>query len=125
MTPAPLSLLRRRLVPWVLVAGSFALAFAQRPGQTVFDTRIELSADASLFLHRVAAVWSPTGDLGHVQSGQFVGYLFPMAPWFSFVHWIGLPMWVGQRLWLGGLIAIAAIGALRLMDELFDRRRGV
>jgi arabinofuranan 3-O-arabinosyltransferase len=123
--PAPHSLVRRRLIPGLLVAGSFALAFAQRPGQTVFDTRIELSADATLFLHRVAAVWSPTGDLGHVQSGQFVGYLFPMAPWFAFVQWVGLPIWVGQRLWLGVLIALAALGAVRLLDELFDRRRGV
>ncbi|HEX4626954.1 MAG TPA: alpha-(1-_3)-arabinofuranosyltransferase family protein [Solirubrobacteraceae bacterium] len=101
------------------------LAFAQRPGKAVLDTRIELSADPGLFLHRVAAVWSSAGDLGHVQSGQFVGYLFPMAPWFAFAHWIGLPTWVGQRLWLGALIAVASWGVVRLMDELYSRRRGV
>src|SRR5215217_5794724 len=100
---APGFLVRRRLTSGLLVAGAFVLAFAQRPGETVFDTRIELSANATLFLDRVAAVWSPTGDLGHVQSGQFVGYLFPMAPWFAFVKWIGLPVWMGQRLWLGAL----------------------
>src|SRR3954454_12577992 len=99
--PAP-STPVRRLVPAVLAVGSFALAFAQRPGTTVFDTRIELSANATLFLHRAAAVWSPTGDLGHVQSGQFVGYLFPMAPWFAFVQWLGLPVWGGQRLLIRG-----------------------
>jgi arabinofuranan 3-O-arabinosyltransferase len=101
------------------------LAFAQRPGKAVLDTRIELSADPGLFLHRVAAVWSSAGDLGHVQSGQFVGYLFPMAPWFAFAHWIGLPTWVSQRLWLGALIAVASWGVVRLMDELYSRRRGV
>jgi arabinofuranan 3-O-arabinosyltransferase len=122
--PAPVSL-PRRLVPALLAAGALAVAFAQRPGKTVFDTRIELSVDPSLFLHRVAAVWSSTGDLGHVQSGQFVGYLFPMAPWFALVQWTGMPMWVGQRLWLGGIVAIAAWGVVRLIDELFDRRRGV
>ncbi len=74
---------RRSAIPAALALGSFALAFVQRPGKTVFDTRIELSADPSLFLHRVASLWSSTGDLGHVQSGQFVGYLFPMAPWFA------------------------------------------
>ena len=101
------------------------MAFAQRPGKAVLDTRIELSVDPALFLHRVFAVWSPSGDLGHVQSGQFVGYLFPMAPWFAFAHWIGLPIWVSQRLWLGALIALAAWGVVRLMDELYSRRRGV
>jgi arabinofuranan 3-O-arabinosyltransferase len=117
--------LRRSAIPAGLVAGSFALAFVQRPGKTVFDTRIELSADPSLFLHRVAQLWSSTGDLGHVQASQFVGYLFPMAPWFAFVQWTGMPMWVGQRLWLGALIALAAWGVVRLMDELYDSRRGV
>jgi arabinofuranan 3-O-arabinosyltransferase len=102
-----------------------ALAFAQRPGKTVLDTRIELSADPGLFLHRVVAVWSSAGDLGHVQSGQFVGYLFPMAPWFAFADWIGLPTWIAQRLWLGALIALAAWGVVRLMDELYSRRRGL
>src|SRR3954453_7187514 len=116
---------RRSAIPAALALGAFALAFVQRPGKTVFDTRIELSADPSLFLHRVAAVWSSTGDLGHVQSGQFVGYLFPMAPWFAFVQWLGLPMWVGQRLWIGGLIALAAWGAVRLMDRLYRPRRGI
>src|SRR5215212_418032 len=115
----------RRLIPAVLVLGSFVVAFAQRPGKTVFDTRIELSTDASLFLHRVAQVWSPTGDLGHVQSGQFIGYLFPMAPWFALAQWVGMPMWVAQRVWLGALMALAAYGVVRLMDDLLDRRRGV
>src|SRR5690349_10126169 len=86
--------LQRSAIPAGLAVLSFALAFAQRPGKTVFDTRIELSAAPSLFLHRVAQLWSSTGDLGHLQAGQFVGYLFPMAPWFAFVQWTGMPMWV-------------------------------
>ena len=80
-----------RLIPVALALGAMGLAFAQRPGKAVLDTRIELSADPALFLHRVAAVWSSTGDLGHVQSDQFVGYLFPMAPWFALAQWIGHP----------------------------------
>ena len=57
-----------RLIPLALALGAMGLTFAQRPGKIVLDTRIELSADAGLFLHRVVAVWSPSGDLGHVQS---------------------------------------------------------
>jgi len=114
-----------RLIPLALAAASFAVAFAQRPGKAVLDTRIELSTDPALFLHRVYAVWSSTGDLGHVQGGQFVGYLFPMAPWFAFADWIGMPVWVAQRIWLGALLALAAWGVVRLLDVLYSRRRGL
>jgi arabinofuranan 3-O-arabinosyltransferase len=113
------------LVPLVVAAGCFVLAFAQRPGRTFFDTRIELSTDPGLFLHRASQVWSSTVDLGHVQSGQFVGYLFPMGPWFAFTHAIGLPMWIAQRLWLGAVLACAAWGVVRLLDALWTPKRGL
>jgi arabinofuranan 3-O-arabinosyltransferase len=119
---------RRRshaLLPAGVVLLGFALAFLQRPGKAYFDTRIELSVDPGLFLERVANVWSSTGDLGHVQSGQFVGYLFPMGPWFALSDWLGVPMWVAQRLWLGLLIALAAWGAVAVMDRLYSRERGL
>ena len=60
-----------------------ARASSSGPGEIVMDSRIELTVDPALFLHRVGAAVEPTTDLGHVQSGQFVGYLFPMAPWFA------------------------------------------
>lgn len=104
---------------------AFALAFIQRPGETVFDSRIELTADVGLFMDRVKDVWSPTVDLGHAQSGQFVGYLFPMGPWYTGWDATGLPMWIGQRLWLGALLALAAVGVIRLMDALHDPGRVV
>ena len=102
-----------------LAALSYGLAFLQRPGETVTDTRIELSVDPALFLERSAWIWSTTTDLGHVQSGQFTGYLFPMGPWFALGDWLGLPMWVTQRLWLGTLLFLAGWGAIRLMRALF------
>ena len=119
------STLTRRGLLLLLGFVAFAVAFAQRPGRTVFDTRIELSANPTLFLHRVVDVWSSTGDLGHVQGGQFVGYLFPMAPWFAFVQWTGIPMWIGQRLWIGALLAVSAWGVVRLLDVLYTRQRGL
>ena len=76
-------LLSGRLISPALGALALVLAFIQRPGDAYSDTRLELSADPSLFLARVGDVWSSTTDLGHVQSGQFVGYLFPMGPWFA------------------------------------------
>ncbi|MBX5469712.1 MAG: DUF3367 domain-containing protein [Thermoleophilaceae bacterium] len=116
--------LARGALPAGLAALCYALAFAQRPGKAWSDTRLELSVDPALFLHRVTSVWSGTTDLGHVQSGQFVGYAFPMAPWFAATHALGVPMWVSQRLWLGSLLALAAWGAVRLMDELYGSARG-
>ena len=107
-----------------LAAGAFAVAFAQRPGQTFSDSRVELSADPGLFMHQISEVWSSTSDLGHVQSGQFVGYLFPMGPWFALARAVGVSMWVAERLWLGALLALAAWGVVFLMDDLYDRRRG-
>ena len=104
---------------------AFALAFVQQPGRTAVDSRIELSANVALFLDRIKDVWSSTLDLGHVQSGQFVGYLFPMGPWYWAWDLTGLPTWIGQRLWLGALLAFAAWGVVRLMDVLYDEERGL
>ncbi len=100
---------------------AYTLAFLQRPGETVVDTRLELSADPGVFLERVFHVWSATTDFGHVQGGQFNGYLFPMAPWFALGDQLGVPMWVSQRLWLGTLLLLAAWGAARLMSALMGR----
>jgi arabinofuranan 3-O-arabinosyltransferase len=109
----------------ILFACAFAAAFAQRPGKTFADSRVELSANPSLFLHQIGQLWSSTSDLGHVGSAQFVGYLFPMGPWFAFAHSIGISMWVTERLWMGGLLALSAWGVVLLMDDLYGRRRGV
>jgi arabinofuranan 3-O-arabinosyltransferase len=108
-----------------IVALSYALAFAQRPGRTFADTRIELTTDPTRFLHSVTSLWSSTGDLGHVQSGQFVGYLVPMAPWYAFAHAVGLGTWVAERIWLGSLLAGAGLGVVVLMRELLPRRAPV
>src|SRR3954465_7019400 len=114
--------LTRTRVLWLLWVLSYAVALLQRPGKTVADTRLELSLDPALFLSRVTHLWSGTTDLGHVQSGQFNGYLFPMGPWFAAGDGAGLPMWLVQRLWLGTLLAIAVWGIVRLLDELLPRR---
>ncbi len=116
--------LNGRLVMPVLVLASFAAAFAQRPGDEYVDSRIDLAVDPSRFLERIWQVWSGTGDLGHVHSGQSVGYLLPMGPWYALADWLGVPMWIAQRIWLGALYALAAWGAVRLMDLLYRRERG-
>ncbi|MDX6667181.1 MAG: arabinofuranan 3-O-arabinosyltransferase, partial [Solirubrobacteraceae bacterium] len=77
----------------------------------------------------MASVWTPTGGLGHVQGGQYGGYLFPMGPFFAACRGLGLSPWVIDRLWLGALLALAAWGTVRLLDALlqgqYGERRGI
>jgi hypothetical protein len=112
-------------VPLLLGLVAYALAFAQRPGLATADTKINLHVDPGRFLGDVASMWTSTGQLGGVQTGQQAGYLFPMGPFFALGHLIGLPDWVVQRLWLGSLLALAAWGAVRLLDALIAEPRGV
>ncbi len=104
---------------------SFAIAFLQRPGQATSDTKIDLHVDPAGFLGDVASLWSATGDLGHVQGGQYAGYLLPMGPFFALGDALGLSEWVTHRLWLGLILALAAWGMVRLVDEFHSRARGV
>ncbi len=110
--------MRERAVPAALAALAFLLALAQRPGLAVTDTKVDLHVDPAGFLADVLSAWSDTGDLGHVQGGQYGGYAFPMAPFFALFHAAGLAPWLVQRLWLGLVLALAAWGALRLAGAL-------
>jgi arabinofuranan 3-O-arabinosyltransferase len=112
-------------VPALLGAVAFALAFAQRPGWATADTKINLHVDPGRFLADVASMWTSTGQLGDVQTGQQAGYLFPMGPFFAAGHAIGLSDWIVQRLWLGTVLAVAALGAARLVTVMLGRRSAV
>ncbi len=107
------------------IALAFALAFWQRPGWATTDTKLDLHVDPVHFLSFVASVWTQTTDLGEVHSAQYTGYLWPMGPFFAAMHIIGLSAWVAQRVWLGLMFALAVWGMLKLMDVMFDRRRGI
>jgi hypothetical protein len=116
---------RDRAVVLGLAALAFALALAQRPGVASSDTKIDLHVDPVRFLAGVASAWSPTEDLGHVQGGQYGGYLFPMGPFFALGRLLGLGPWLVDRLWLGALLAVAAWGTVRLLDALLGRPRAL
>src|SRR4051812_24888643 len=45
-----------------------------------------------------------------------------MGPFFALGHALGAAPWLVQRLWLGLVLALAAWGAVRLMDELVGAR---
>jgi hypothetical protein len=116
---------RDRAIPLALAAAAFALALLQRPGLSSSDTKIDLHVDPGGFLADVASLWTSSGGLGGVEAAQYAGYLFPMGPFFALGHVLGLPDWLVHRLWLGLLLAVAAWGLVRVMDELHGRERGV
>jgi arabinofuranan 3-O-arabinosyltransferase len=116
---------RPRLRPDLLGLASlaFALALLQRPGVATSDTKIDLHVDPERFLGAVTSLWAISGSLGHVQGGQYSGYLFPMGPFFAAGQWLGLAPWLVQRLWLGAVLAIAACGVAVLARALGGDRR--
>src|SRR4051794_3186413 len=109
---------RARLVPLGLAALAFLLALIQRPGEATSDTKIGLHVDPVGFLGDVLSAWSPTEDLGHVQGGQYGGYLFPMGPFFALGRLVGLSPWLVQRLWLGPLPAPPPRGGVRVLGAM-------
>ena len=119
-----LRLRRDSAIPLGLAAGAFILAILQRPGLATSDTKIDLHVSPGRFLADVASVWTPSGSLGHVQGGQYGGYLFPMGPFFAGLHAIGVSPWLIDRLWLGLLLALSAWGVVRLMDAVLQDRYG-
>ncbi|MFC6697775.1 alpha-(1-_3)-arabinofuranosyltransferase domain-containing protein [Nocardioides daphniae] len=94
-----------------------ALSFRQRLGDTTFDTKLDLSVDASGFLDRTLTAWNPMSAFGEMQN-QAYGYLFPHGAFFYAGEVVGLPEWVVQRLWSGLLLVLAYEGARRLFTVL-------
>ncbi|HEY1445916.1 MAG TPA: alpha-(1-_3)-arabinofuranosyltransferase family protein, partial [Acidimicrobiales bacterium] len=105
---------------WWWVGGLAAVAglayvplLAVRPGVVTPDTKTFLYLDPTKFLGQVAFMWNPTVGLGTVNH-QYVGYLFPMGPFYAVFHAVGVPTWVAQRLWLGTILFGAGLGVLYL-----------
>ena len=112
-------------IPLVLGVGAFILAFVQRSrARSSHDSRVELTLDPAIFLHQIAAVWSGDRRSRTRPGAQFVGYLFPMGPLFAGANASASRSGSPSGLWMGPLLALAAWGAIRVMDELCGRRRG-
>ena len=90
-----------------------AMAFLQRPGQTTFDTKFDLTADVQRFLVESLSLWKQDSNFGELQN-QAYGYLFPQGAFFLLGESLGIADWVVQRLWTGLLLVVAFEGARRL-----------
>jgi arabinofuranan 3-O-arabinosyltransferase len=115
---------RDTLIPLALGALAFLVAFVQRPGLEVAETKVDLHVAPGSFLRDVLSAWTPSGSLGHVFAGQYGGYLWPMGPFFALGHAVGVSDWVVGRLWIGAVLALSAWGMVRLLDALAGRPRG-
>src|SRR5689334_16754256 len=114
---APLS--RRWL--WLVGLLALALTFAQSPGKTSPDTKLDLTANPLRFLARAFNLWNSELPFGQAQN-QAYGYLFPHGAFFLTGHLLGLPGWVTQRLWWAVLLIVGFWGLLRVAEALNDGR---
>ncbi|MCX6481664.1 MAG: DUF3367 domain-containing protein, partial [Mycobacterium sp.] len=98
-------------------AVALVLCFAQSPGLTAPDTKLDLTANPLRFLARAATLWNSDLPFGQAQN-QAYGYLFPHGTFFLIGHGIGLPGWVTQRLWWAVLLTAGCWGLLRVAEAL-------
>jgi arabinofuranan 3-O-arabinosyltransferase len=118
---------RRRLLPGgspagvlehlVLAAVAFAPQLLVERGVVSSDTKSYLYLDPARFLGQVTSMWYPTVALGTV-THQYIGYLFPMGPYYALTAAIHLQTWIAQRLWLGSILFAAGAGVLYLCRTL-------
>ncbi len=94
---------------WAVV---FVAFLAVRPGRMTFDTKLGVTVDPWQFLSDLGQLWHDRGGFGGIQD-QYVGYAFPMLPFYGLADLVQLPVWLAERLWLSLIVAAAFWGALR------------
>ncbi|SNQ49300.1 conserved membrane hypothetical protein [Frankia canadensis] len=117
---APLSPRARRTSRWPLLG--FAVGFAvlylvQAPGKLTADTKLDVPLDPWGFMGRATHLWNSLAEFGYLPN-QYVGYLFPMGPFFGLGKALGVSPWITQRLWMALLLTVASWGVVRLADAL-------
>ena len=114
--------LRKSASPLALSLAALIISFGQRPFKLYNDTRIELVTAPGRFLGRIPDLWTSTIDLGHIQSSQFIGFLFPQGPVFALGDSAGIPLWIVQRFWFSALLAFAGYGVVRMIEAMLSER---
>lgn len=87
------------------------------PGLQTFETKLGVALDPWKFIGDLGAVWSDESGFGGI-SNQYIGYLFPMLPFYALMDLVSLPIWLAERLWLALVVTAAFWGALRLAERL-------
>ncbi len=79
------------------------------PGVVGADTKTYLYLNPGKVLADAPYVWNTQIGLGTV-THQYIGYLWPMGPFYWLFDALGVPDWVAQRLWIGTVIFAAGMG---------------
>src|SRR5262245_19681614 len=107
-----------------LAAAAYVPLLLTQPGWVSADTKTYLYLDPGKLLSRAWSMWDPSIGLGTV-THQYVGYLWPMGPFFWLADAVGIPDWMAQRLWWGTIIFVAGAGVAYLLRTLGWRGAGV
>ncbi|MBB1253734.1 DUF3367 domain-containing protein [Streptomyces sp. OF3] len=87
------------------------------PGLMTFETKLGVALDPWKFLGQLGDIWSDEAGFGGI-TNQYVGYLFPMLPFYLVTDLLQIPVWLAERLWLALVVTTAFWGALRLAERL-------
>ncbi|TLS46572.1 DUF3367 domain-containing protein [Streptomyces montanus] len=99
---------------WAVV---FVLFLAVDPGRMTFETKLGVALDPWQFMSDLGQLWHDRGGFGGI-ADQYVGYAFPMLPFYGLCDLLGIPVWLAERLWLSLVVTTAFWGALRLAERL-------
>ncbi|MGI9006374.1 MAG: alpha-(1-_3)-arabinofuranosyltransferase domain-containing protein, partial [Streptosporangiaceae bacterium] len=108
----PARLGRMTVVVFVM---ALLIFLANSRGQVFFDTKLGVDLDPAGFLARLWHLWNGDEWFGTLQN-QYIGYAFPMAPFYLAGQLLHVPVWITERIWLAGLTAAGFGGLVRLAD---------
>lgn len=95
----------------------FVLFLAVDPGRQTFETKLGVTVDPWQFMADLGQLWHDRGGFGGI-ADQYIGYAFPMLPYYALTDLLGIPVWLAERLWLSLVVSVAFWGALRLAERL-------
>ncbi|MDN3296393.1 alpha-(1-_3)-arabinofuranosyltransferase family protein [Streptomyces ficellus] len=108
---------RSRRWLWGFWAAALTAFLAVAPGRMTFDTKLGVALDPLRFLADLGELWHSRAGFGGIFD-QYVGYAFPMLPFYALTDLARVPVWLAERLWLSIIVTTAFWGALRLAERL-------
>jgi len=108
-----------RLSRWagLVFAVTFVILLANASGRIFFDTKLGVDIAPADFFARLWHLWNPNEWFGTL-SDQYIGYAFPMGPFYLLAEILRAPVWVTERLWLAVLVTVGFAGVVKLAQEL-------
>src|SRR5258708_9900494 len=104
-----------RLSRWagLVFAVVFLILLGNASGRVFFDTKLGVDIAPADFYARLWHLWNPNEWFGTL-SDQYIGYAFPMGPFYLLAEILQLPVWLTERLWLALLFTVGFAGVVKL-----------